>query len=161
MLTLLCLHCRILTVLRMNKHLWMNTEVVMICGFAATREWADQLLGNQPEGTFLVRPSMAMEATLVISVATRARVMHLAIDYRQLMDRALEVLFALPAGQYPDSPTPLHCTYDLSRAVHSHTCFCLPSCMYFTLSMCPDLVEVYVFRVSFLLLLLLLKIGRP
>lgn len=84
--------CRILTVLRMNKHLWMSLDIVTICGFAATREWTDQLLANQPEGTFLMRPSMAMEATLVISVTTRTRVMHLAIDYRQLMDRSLEVL---------------------------------------------------------------------
>lgn len=77
--------------LRMSKALWMSLDIVYICGFAATRERTDQLLSGQPEGTFLIRPSMAMEATLVISVATRTRVMHLAIDYRQLMDRALEV----------------------------------------------------------------------
>lgn len=79
----------------MHKHLWMSMDVMYISGFSATRECTDQLLSTQPEGTFLIRPSMAMEATLVISVVTRTRVVHLAINYRQLLDRSLEVIISL------------------------------------------------------------------
>ena len=94
--------CSILTVLRMNKGLWMSMELEYICGFRATRDFTDQMLSNQAEGTFLIRPSMAMEATLVISVATRTKVLHLAINYQQLMDRSLEVRASL-------NPIPKQC----------------------------------------------------
>jgi hypothetical protein len=72
--------------------MWMSSDVVYICGFAANREWADKLLSNQPPGTFLLRPSMAMVGTLVISVNTHreGQVIHLAIDSRQLAERSLE-----------------------------------------------------------------------
>lgn len=69
----------------------MCPSVVYICGFNTTREKTEQLLSHKPVGTFLIRPSTTMEATLVISVVTPERVTHLAIDYHQPMDRTLEV----------------------------------------------------------------------
>lgn len=69
----------------------MSPSIVCICGFSVTRERAEQLLLGQPEGTFLLRPSLSMDSTIVISVARSARVYHLAVDAQQLETRTIEV----------------------------------------------------------------------
>lgn len=43
------------------------------------------------QGTFLVRPSMSLAGTMVISAVTDGRVKHMALDGNQLDSRSLEV----------------------------------------------------------------------
>jgi SH2 domain len=53
------------------------------------------------QGAFLVRPSMSLPGTMVISAVTGGRIKHMALDGNQLDSRSLEVLsfqdFVLPS----------------------------------------------------------------
>ena len=55
--------------LNLHKDLWMSPDIVYICGFAANREWADQLLSHQPPGTFLLRPRQAYNPNTLTHVS--------------------------------------------------------------------------------------------
>lgn len=71
----------------------MSQNMVCMCGFSMTRERAERLLIHQPEGTFLLRPSLSMESTIVISVVLPVGICHLAVDAQQLATRTIEVRF--------------------------------------------------------------------
>ena len=88
--------CRYLHILRDHKDLWMSPSVQCICSFSVTRERAEQLLITQPEGTFLVRPSLSMDSTMVISTVVPSGVVHLALDHTQLEARTIEVCSPAP-----------------------------------------------------------------
>ena len=82
----------------------MSPSVQCICSFSVTRERAEQLLIAQPEGTFLVRPSLSMDSTMVISTVMHGSVCHLALDHTQLEARTIEVCSPVPpclASQVP------------------------------------------------------------
>ena len=88
---MVCMWCSHVDLLRNNREIWMNGTYKLICGFAITRDLADQLIGGMPEGTFILRPSIALEGTFVISLIRDGHPHHLALDAMQLQQRSLLV----------------------------------------------------------------------
>ncbi|KAK9841774.1 hypothetical protein WJX81_002131 [Elliptochloris bilobata] len=80
-----------LRLFRCHQQLWMMRAPTAICGFGVDRSHAELLLSTQPSGTFLVRPSLSLAGTMVLSVVVDGVVKHMALDGNQLDTRSLEV----------------------------------------------------------------------
>jgi len=80
-----------LRLFRCHQQLWMMRAPTAICGFGVDRAHAELLLGPQPSGTFVVRPSLSLAGTMVLSVVVDGVVKHMALDGNQLDTRSLEV----------------------------------------------------------------------
>ncbi|KAK9806326.1 hypothetical protein WJX72_010360 [[Myrmecia] bisecta] len=80
-----------LRLFRCHQQLWCMRNPTAICSFSVDRRKAEQLLFNQPVGTFILRPSLSLCGTMVISCVADGRIKHMALDANQLDSRSLEV----------------------------------------------------------------------